>query len=138
MRTEPDNKNARPIPRYAEIRRIQKLEAHLVTKAAKPAGYRITVWGKTLVKEAPDVLNHDSLGLHFLDNPESRREKIALVRFAELPACGCKWRARQAGSGEIGAPVGPHVEGPDITLDYRPAGPVVLQCPACAATVRLI
>jgi hypothetical protein len=136
LRTEPDNKNARPILRYAEIRRIQKLEAHLVTKAAKPVGYQITVWGKTLVKEGPDVLDHDSLGLHFLDNPESRREKIALVRFAELPACGCKWRARQARQRQDRCPG--RAEGPDITLDDRPAGPVVLQCPACAATVRLI
>lgn len=125
---EPDNKNARPILRYAEIRRIQKLEAHLVTKAgAKPLSRRPLTFSIMTASGCTSWIIRKAAGKRLRSSASP----------SCLPADVNGGQGRPAAARSVPGRAS-RVEGPDITLDDRPAGPFVLQCPACAATVRLI
>ena len=103
------------------------MEARFVAQGAQPFHDQLAVIAEARVQQAADIFDHHRLGLHFLDDAECRREKIALVRLAALFAGDGEGRARQAGRDEVHAPVRLSVERGDVALNDIPFRPVMAQ-----------
>src|SRR5208282_1052867 len=101
LRPQPDDENARPILRHAEIGSVKKLKARFITEAAKMLRDQLTVIFKPFIEQSTDIFDHDGFRLHLLDDTERRRKKVALVSLAALLARNGKRRARQASCHEI-------------------------------------
>ena len=88
------------------------------------------VVNKDRVQDAADVLNHDSLRPHLIDNSQTCREQVAFVIGAKLLASNRKGRARKAGGQQIDTFVEPPVKAIEIGLVHGPSRPVHAQCVA--------
>jgi hypothetical protein len=106
----------------------------VISKPAQLACNELAIVHEDSVENSPHVLNHHGARFNLLNDPYCCREKVTLVRFAELLPGNREWRAGKSATYQIDTLEFGSIELSQVRLHYVPVGAVE---PQSFATIRV-